>query len=438
MSSVGGLGGGAGTNLKSTTGLPDNPVATVRQGETTLAQLATRLNVGLEALKQSNPQLQDINGLKPGQDINLPKGSGPPSISGTDETQGQAQGSNSGAATQGPPQLGDPLLKSMMQLKLNQGTAGPNVPLRDDYVMHADGANNTTLSKTIKGSSSLMSDVGDALDRGANTKGAEKEFAEVKKDIAAGDYTKAFETLKTLMRTQGEDVLTENDVKSTETIRDQLEFLSKMQKAGVKADYPPSETQLVKYFETMKNKPGEARQAFDDYTQNFHVHPVNIKGADFDIKYSQDKVPYGPNKTPYTVDVPKDWSAVNQHPVKDMPEGKNLPQYVGKQMNDCQGYAYMAEKLLGAAGFKLEHHITVFPGPHDAGHSMVIFSHAGEKGYTVTSNDRSFQGDTAKAAAKAGYEYGAGKDNVTGKEHYWVGKTMAEAEIQAAVKNDEL
>jgi hypothetical protein len=32
----------------------------------------------------------------------------------------------------------------------------------------------------------------------------------------------------------------------------------------------------------------------------------------------------------------------------------------------------------------------------------------------------------------------AGKDNVTGKEHYWVGKTMAEAEIQAAVKNDEL
>ena len=66
MSSVGGLGGGAGTNLKSTTGLPDNPVATVRQERDHPRTARHRLNVGLEALKKSNPQLQDINGLKPG------------------------------------------------------------------------------------------------------------------------------------------------------------------------------------------------------------------------------------------------------------------------------------------------------------------------------------------------------------------------------------
>ena len=432
MGSVGGI-GGTGPTLKSNIGSSDNSVAMVRQGETTLAQVATRLNVGLDALLKSNRQLHDINALKPGQDINLPKGEDAPPSHGAEENSGASSSSMSATST-----LGDPLLKNMMQLKLNQGTGGPNSSLPRNDVMRADGTNNDVLSKVVNGGPKVATDVSSALDRGAKTKGAEKEFTAAQKAIASGDYNKAFESLKTLMIKQGEDVLSENDVKSTQTIRDQLEFLSKMQTAGVKADFPPTEAQLVKYFGTMNNKPGDARQAFDDYTHNFHVHPVNVKGAPFDIKYSSDSVPYGSSGNRYTVDVPKDWQAVANRPVKDMKDAGDMPQHVGKQINDCQGFAFMAEKLLGAAGFKLEHHITAFPGPQNAGHSMVIFSHPGERGYTVTSNDRSFHGNAAKETAKQGYEYGAGKENVTGKEHFYVGKNMAESEIQAAVKNDEL
>lgn len=429
MSSTGGVGGIGGRSFNAPGASPDNPVATVREGETTLAQLASRLSVGLEALRQANPQLLDINALKPGQDIRLPQG--PPAPANLLEQPADA-GTQSTSIS--PPPLGDPLLKSMMQLKLDPGAAGPAIPLPGKNVMYADSAGGTGLSNaTQTASPTVAPDISDVLTRGAKTKGAEKDFKTAQEAIAKGDYTKAYESLNTLLVKQGEDVLSENDVKSTQTIRDQLEFLSKMQKAGVKADFPPTEAQLVDYFKTLKAKPNEARQAFDDYTQNFHVHPVNIKGADFDVKYSQDKVQYGPNKSTYTVDVPHDWSSVANRPVS-----KDYPQYVGKQMNDCQGYAFMAEKLLGAAGFKVEHHIAVYPGPQGAGHSMVIFSHPGEKGYTVTSNDRSFHGANAKAAAQQGFEYAAGKENVTGKEHFWIGKNMAEAEIQQVVRDNEL
>jgi hypothetical protein len=328
--------------------------------------------------------------------------------------------------------MGDPLLKTVLQMKLNQGIQTPTLHLPGNYVMHADSVTGTLPNATKLASPSVAPDIAALLSKGAKTKGAEKEFAAAQKAIASGDYTKAYESLKGLLIYQGEDVLPEDDVKSTETARDQLEFLSKMQAAGVEADYPPTETQLVDYFKTLKNNPDKAREAFDSYTQNFHVHPVNIKGADFDIKYSQDKVKYGASQSEYTVDVPKDWSSVANRPVTDNPK------YIGKQMNDCQGFAFMVQKLLGAAGFKLEHHIAVYPGPNNAGHSMVMFTHPPEKGYTVTSNDRSFHGNSAKDVAKQGYEYAAGKENVTNKEHFYTGKTMAEAEIQQVVKNDEL
>jgi hypothetical protein len=162
------------------------------------------------------------------------------------------------------------------------------------------------------------------------------------------------------------------------------------------------------------------------------VHPVNIKGADFEVKYSHEKhsVTKGKDIFDITTDQPGSWSDVAGHPVSS----KDFPQYIAKQMNDCKGYAFMAEKLLGAAGFKVEHYLDAAPSKFGDGHMMVMFSHTGEKGFTLTSNDGAFQGSNQKELAKNGFTYAAGgKDNVTGKEHYFTGKTGTDAQIQQGI-----
>jgi hypothetical protein len=302
--------------------------------------------------------------------------------------------------------VGDPLLTSVAQAKLSQSAApaakqaGINVP----------------------------PEVAEILAEGAKNPDAKKEFTTAQQALAAGDYRKAYEAMESLMRKQGEDVLTEDQVKSAQTVRDQLGFLADMRTAGIKADYPPTEAQLVKYFKTLKDKPAAARQAFEAYTENFHVHPGNVKGEDPDIKYSQTKVKRGQSE--YTTDVPHEWSDVSKRTAKGS-------LYAGRQMNDCQGYAFIGEKLLGAAGFKVAHNIAAMNGTK-AAHAMVLFTHPKEKGYTLTTNDKTYHGSNPKALAQEGFGDVVGKEKLTGKEHYYTGKTQTDAEIECAIKDNEL
>src|SRR5215472_618961 len=67
---------------------PDTQVATVQSGETTLKEVAKRLNLDLSSLIQANPQIQDPNSLKAGQDVRMP------------ETPAPAQPADDGAAQQ--------------------------------------------------------------------------------------------------------------------------------------------------------------------------------------------------------------------------------------------------------------------------------------------------------------------------------------------------
>jgi ankyrin repeat protein len=67
---------------------PDTQVATVQSGETTLKEVAKRLNLDLSSLIQANPQIQDPNSLKAGQDVRMP------------ETPAPAQAADDGAAQQ--------------------------------------------------------------------------------------------------------------------------------------------------------------------------------------------------------------------------------------------------------------------------------------------------------------------------------------------------
>ena len=227
----------------------------------------------------AKPQLVDPNKLTVGEDVQVPPSPGQP--------EGAEPDSVSKAQSGLPPApLTDPLDKSALQAILG---AKPQLPLdegaiKDIFakaggsVMYADGVHGTGTATGTKLASPIVSpDVADLFDRGTkintsskdkDTQQAEKdtraEFSTAQKAIAQGDYAKAYQCMEKLLRKQGEEVLEPAAVKSTETVRDQLEFLSKMQGANIKADYPPTEAQLVDYFKTLKNNPTAAVQAFQD------------------------------------------------------------------------------------------------------------------------------------------------------------------------------
>ena len=286
----------------------------------------------------------------------------------------------------------------------------------------------------VRGDTS-SSDVQDLLKNGAKNADptTKQQFKEAQDAIAKGDFTKAHEIISTLMRKQGEEVLSDSEVKSTYALKDQLEFCSQMQKAGVKSDLPPTEQQLVDYFKTLKNNPAAARQAFEDYTKDFHVHAASVTGnSATEVDYGKSQAKYGSGE--YTVGVPKDFNAVTSHPVS----AKQHPEFIDKQMNDCKGYGLMADKLLGAAGFTVKHYVDAYPSYNNSGHEMVVLTHPKETGYTLTSNGQTFHGANEKDLAQKGYEAAAGKENVTGKEQFYFGKTAADAMIQMSVKDDKL
>jgi hypothetical protein len=324
----------------------------------------------------------------------------------------------------------DPLLTSLAQLRLNGSDVAGLAPARAGVLYAKDGAAIAAAPAAKQTGVNVPAEVAAILAEGAKLPEAKQEFTAAREALAAGDYTKAHAAMESIMREQGEDVLSEEQVKSAQSVRDQLGFLSEMQKAGIKADYPPSEAQLTAYFKTLKDKPAAARQAFEDYTGSFHIHPAHVNGAASDIRYSQTKVKRG--QSDYTTDTPQGWSDVSNRPAKGT-------QYAGRQMNDCQGYAFLAEKLLGAAGFKVIHNIAAVQGTGaGSAHAMVMFTHPKETGLTLSSGEKTYHGNAAKPLARQGYEDVVGKGNLTGKEHYYTGKTQADAEIECVIKDHEL
>jgi hypothetical protein len=343
----------------------------------------------------------------------------------------QVSSDDADQATTPASRLVDPLVNSLVKARLNlPGTGSWGTPAS---VPHPPGGANVLYTKGKVSSNNspaptsagvnVPADVASLLVDGAKVKEANAEFTGAQKALAAGDYTKAYAHMESLMRKQGEEVLSEDLVKATQTVRDQLEVLSKMQKAGIKADYPPTEGQLLDYFKTLSNNPGAARQAFSDYALSFHAHPSEVPGAGDNIVYSKDN-------NQHNTHAPDSWSEVANRP------SKHKAKHIGKQMNDCEGYAFMADKLLGAAGFRVAHHISVHPSYNDDAHSMVAFKHPKEKGFTVTSNHSVVHAGTEKEAAKEGYKNIFG--GVTGKEHYYIGRTIVESQLQTVKKDAEL
>jgi hypothetical protein len=412
-----------------------NETATTAQiGEDNLSQVAQRLGVDLETLRGANPQVSESGKIQAGQEIHLPPAGGPQGSGDTDREIDSTRPSTPGLAPGGD--LSDNVIRGMWQAKLAGGGPGASVPpdvlkANNNFVYADSGGGSGSGKPPVQKSPAELPEIKSMLTHPQKNSPSTQVLPAVQKDIEAGKYTDAFQKLDNLIKTKG-DNLWDDEKAPISTVRDQLEFLSQMQKAGVKADYPPTEAQLVEYFKTLKDQPAAARQAFDDYAHRFQVHPANIATADFVMHYShgQQSVDRGGTTIDVTTDVPRSWSDVASHPVSN----EHFPQYIGKQMNDCKGYAFMAEKLLGAAGFTVVHHIDAAPSKFGDGHMMVSFSHPGEKDLTLTSNDGVFTGRNERDLAKKGFSYAAGgKDNVTGREHYFTGRTAADAEVQQGI-----
>ena len=224
------------------------------------------------------------------------------------------------------------------------------------------------------------------------------------------------------MKGMGEDA-----VNATKSMMNQLKFVDKMQKAGVNATFPPTEKELKTFFATFKNNPSTAtteaaKTAFREYAEGFHIHPAKSSGdAAADIKYSADKT-----KTDgVQFNTANSWKEVT----KDRKINDNGV-HAGKHDNDCEGYAYLSEQLLGAAGFQVKGYVTGQQADKNT-HIMVLLQDPQGKP-VVTSNEGLYDEsntrlDPGKATINlldAGWS-GAG---ATGSPDYYIGNTSAESQ----------
>lgn len=262
---------------------------------------------------------------------------------------------------------------------------------------------------------------------GVDDEAAKADFKKLAKEMNAGDWTKAAATAHASFEHSKDDARTETldnsvGLEPSRTVEQQLQFLSKMSGAGIKADYPPTQDQLKAYFKTLSTDPKAARAAFEGYTKAFHVHPaVEKNDPKADVEYGRDSIGALP---------PKSWADVEKR------DADAASKHLAKNVNDCEGYAFMAQELLGAAGFVFKEHLTANGGPAGA-HAMVAFTHPKEPGaFTVTSNDGAFSGKNLKSTADQGFVYGGGKP--TQSNRYYAGDTMRDSQLNAGARKNAI
>lgn len=202
---------------------------------------------------------------------------------------------------------------------------------------------------------------------------------------------------------------------SLETLKEQMSFVEGMQKAGISdASLPPSEKQLKQYFSSLKNKPQEALEEFEKYTKHFHVHIGTLHEGKVDVKYNKGK----------GMEVPKSWKDVN-HPKRNVDISRSAA-HGGKHINDCEGFAYLAQELLGAAGFSTEHQMAFAPGAGKKllGHAIAKLTHPQMEGARWVSNEEI--SSSQDAAARIGLGQSATK------LEYFTGNSLHDAKLAAS------
>jgi hypothetical protein len=231
-------------------------------------------------------------------------------------------------------------------------------------------------------------------------------------------------------------------IETTQSLLTQLGFVDKMQQAGIQAKLPPTEQQLKDYFATFKANPdpkttAAAKQAFTEYVGAFHVHPaVSTGDASVDIVYGKDKT-----KTDgIEFKTADSWKEVTTDRTVEK-TGK----HAGKHVNDCEGYAYLSEKLLGAAGFKVHGYVSGQQTDR-AAHIQVLLEDPQGK-LAVTSNEQVYDENNVRLNGTTNAEkrlelldggwLGAG---AVGTPDFFIGATSAQSQsnMMAKSKSDRI
>ena len=98
----------------------EKSVTTVQAGERSLPDVAQRLGVDSDCLQKANPHLSDTTKLTPGQEIRLPQ----MAVSGEDSEANSEKIRRSSLSNLPRAPFGDPLDKTVFQMRLNQQTSG--------------------------------------------------------------------------------------------------------------------------------------------------------------------------------------------------------------------------------------------------------------------------------------------------------------------------
>jgi hypothetical protein len=223
-------------------------------------------------------------------------------------------------------------------------------------------------------------------------------------------------------------------------VQRQLEFSSRMQAAspGAQLHMPPNEAEVRAYFRTLRGDSSRAISEYTAYAQAFHVHigrARNYQGDPWspsapDVVYSADPNRYqvnsgsahnGPDFA--TVAQANQWAQQNNVQNGSLTTLRSsAPDHwgdltntggnrsvasrgpnAGRYVNDCEGFAYMAQELLGEAGFTAragEGQIASVPARQNAptSHMMALLRDPSGNP-VVVSNDRVFTTANTPSAA---------------------------------------
>jgi hypothetical protein len=155
--------------------------------------------------------------------------------------------------------------------------------------------------------------------------------------ISAGRYGQAARSYRRLAE-QANFAGEINAATTNLNIASQLEFTDRMQRAGVRnLSFPPTDRNVDDYFSSLRREPASrVANDYEDFTQAFFVH----HGRSSPLQY--DPETHRVRGGDFQTFVPEDWNDItSSREIRD-----------GRRMIDCEGYAYLGQRLLSRAGFR--------------------------------------------------------------------------------------
>ncbi|MCA9795353.1 MAG: hypothetical protein KC910_26275 [Candidatus Eremiobacteraeota bacterium] len=216
----------------------------------------------------------------------------------------------------------------------------------------------------------------------------------------------------------------------------QAAFLDGMKQAGIKASNPPTEAQLKKYFGTFNNAKhrSQALDKFQEYSQAFHVHEAETGHGD--VEYSPETNYMLGNKFYNSKEAAEKaankaqqpWDEVASADASSWKDINGTDKHTdGRHIQDCEGFAFMGQELLGAAGYKTSQVATW--GENGTAHAMAVLQDPSGGPSAVVSNDRVFSGKDKTALLDQGWGYATGNDG-SGHGAYFEDTTQARAQTR--------